>query len=182
MASLTPRADSSTVVSMESPMMFPVYEIRPPENYFYGDVYRYAGGMWIPDDGEWDLAFACLAGPPICLYVDLPYQKNILWSWTTGHWSKREQRHPRGNAWHYMLREGTHDWGGSWERDRHPNTIAGRNGMDLVCRNRGCANGRSAELQDDNDIMLAGCMRCHDTKELVVVPKTKLCMYCGPTA
>lgn len=158
--------------------MWPVYEIRPPDKYFFGEVFRYADGQWIPDDGEWDLAFAGHAGSPTCLMVDLPYHENIIWSWTTGHWSGFELRHPRGNAWHYMLREGAQGWGNTWARDGHANIIAGRSGMNFVCRKNGCANGVHAELCDGNFIINAGLMRNRETREVVKRPEKPMCMYC----
>ncbi len=160
--------------------MWPVYEIRPPDKYFLGDVFRYAGGQWIPDDGEWDLAFAGGAGAPICLYVDLPYQENIVWSWLTGSWRGEELRHPRANPWHYMLREGACEWGGDWGKERHANTIAGREGMRWLSSRQGCANGRLAEFHNGNHIIRARCMRDKKTKEIFTEPEQLICMYCGP--
>src|SRR5690606_33850230 len=109
-------------------MLHPVYEFRPlpdafPTNFCRGkEVFRYADGQWLPDDGEYDIAFV---SGPFCLMVELPYQRNIIWSWLTGHWQANEPRHPHGNPWHYMLREGETEWGGNWGRDNHPNRRAG---------------------------------------------------------
>jgi hypothetical protein len=179
--------------------LWPVYEFRPSPEWLpswgwsptgYGrptPVYRFNGGAWIEDDGEHDIAFACLDGPPLCLYVSLPYQRNILWSWLTTHWTGAgPESHPtyRGsfspNPWHYMLRDGADDWGGSWGRDRHENTKAGDAGMSWVSSRRGCANGRHVEWHLRDPHIAAGLVRRRDTQEVVTFPAEPVCMYCGP--
>jgi len=162
---------------------FPIYEFRPLATSFGrawdDEVRRYADGEWIIDDGEHDLAFV---RGTTCLYVALPYQKNILWSWVTGHWSAFEPEHPRGNAWHYMLRDGEAVWGGNWGRDNHPNEKAGRYGMNRQSGIHGCANGTHVDFHLGDKHIAAGLVRVRDTKEVVRFPEKPCCMYCGDDA
>jgi hypothetical protein len=160
--------------------VWPVYVFRPLPDALRGQVFRFAGGLWIPDDGEPDLAFASFAfGPPICLYVSLPYQRNIVLSWTTGHWADNEPLHPRGNAWHYALRSGTRDWGGDWGRDAHENTRAGNSGMNFLCGKARCANGQHVEMNPNDKHIAAGLVWERDTGEVLMIPNDAKCMYCG---
>lgn len=172
--------------------LWPVYEFRPDERWLkeWGHgrasaLYRYNGGTWTPDDGEYDLAFASIDSWPLCLYVELHSQRNILWSWLDGHWSAPgPSSHPwhKGssspNPWHYMLRPGTTKWGGPWGRDGHENEVAGRKGMSWVSSKRGCANGRSIEFKLRDQHIAAGLLRRRDTKEVVTFPEQPSCMYC----
>lgn len=157
--------------------LFPVYEFRPHPDW-RGPFFRYADGAWLPDDGEHDLAFAA---PDSCMAysVDLPYYENILWGWYVVHWSDHVREHPRGNAWHYALRDGATTWGDHWGRNGHPNTIACRAAMDYVASRRSCANGRGPEFHLYDPVISLGLLRVRDTKEVVVPPKEPVCMYCG---
>jgi len=157
------------------------YEFRPTPGFFVGEVRRYAGGEWLPDDGEYDLAFigSARGGYPCCLMVELPYQHGIAWSGLTSHWSANDDNHPRGNAWHYMLHENCTEWGGDWGRDRHANTKAGRSGMSKMSSEKGCANGRHVEFNLDDKHIAAGLLRMVETKEVVKFPEHPVCMYCG---
>lgn len=161
--------------------LWPVYELRPPEGFFRGEFQRFTGGLWLPDDGEYDLAIigeAAEGGYPACLYINLPYQRNIVWSWLTKHWTDSEPLHPNGNPWHYQLRLGTQNWGGDWGRHHHPNTVAGEAGMRKTAHLHGCANGIHAEWQGGNRIIEAGLVRIRETKEIVASPVEPMCMYC----
>ena len=156
----------------------PTYEFRPLKDFLRGVVRRYADGQWLPDDGAtYDLAF--IDGRH-CLYIDVGYRPNILWSWYDKHWSSREPRHPSGNAWHYMLTDGATDWGDDWGKDRHENERAGRNGMEKVCSESGSASGLHIEWHLDDPHIAAGLVRERDSKEIVKFPDTPICMYCGP--
>jgi hypothetical protein len=160
----------------------PVYEFRPLDGEFRGEVRRYADGKWLPDDGEYDLAFigSGASFAPICLYVEHSYQRNIVAAWCTGHWSGFEKSHPGGNAWHYALRDGESEWGGDWGRERNLNYQAGRSGMDKMCSEHGCSNGRHVELNKPNDPHIrAGLVHDRDTKEIFTFPDRLVCMYCG---
>lgn len=164
--------------------IWPVYEFRPSLDSFRGKILRYAEGSWIPDDGEYDTAFVGIeASENICLYVSLPYQRNIICSWLTGHWTSQVEEHPRdGNPWHYALRHGTSDWGGDWGRDRHENTRAGDHGMSFVASKKGCANGRHVEFHANDPHIAAGFVRDRETKEVFRFPQNMTCMYCGGLA
>lgn len=157
---------------------FPVYEFRPLLTDFRPgyEVFRFAEGQWIPDDGEYDLAFA---SHTTCLYVQLPYHKNIRWSWVDHHWSATEVRHPRGNAWHYMLADGETEWGGDWARHAHANEKASRDGMRWVCSQYRVANGASVSFQIGEPHIAAGLVRDHATKAVLTFPETLCCMHCG---
>jgi hypothetical protein len=159
-----------------------IYEFRPLPSFFSGSVRRYAGGEWVDDDGEYDIAFIgkTRGWTPLCLYFDPAHQKNIVASWTTGHWSARESRHPRGNPWHYALRHGTKDWGGIWDRERHPNVLAGNAGMSKMSSECGCCNGRGVNPRDMSDPHIsARLVRDVETKHILVPPSAAVCMYCG---
>ena len=161
----------------------PVYEFRPLPEVFkpvFGEVRRFAEGLWIPDDGEYDIAFIGHSPAPVSLYVEHSYQKNIVGSWTTGHWGAFVKEHPRGNAWHHALRDGETEWGGNWGSERHENHRAGRSGMDRLCSEVRCANGRHVELKNPKDPhIVAGLVRNRETKELFTFPQRLVCMYCG---
>lgn len=162
-------------------MVWPVYEFRPLpdsfQDYGWGGVRRYADGAWLDDDGEHDLAFI---GGGVCLYFAPPYQRNIVCSWLTTHWTGGVTGHPRGgNPWHYALRDGESDWGGEWGRDSHPNERAGRAGMDKVCSERRAASGRHVEFNANDPIIAAGLLRERDTKKVFEWPRNLACMYCG---
>lgn len=157
-----------------------VYEFRPLPDYFRGEFRRYADGEWIADDGEHDIAFISNWGAPICLYFEPSYQRNIIAQWVDGHWSAHERRHPRGNAWHYALRPGCADWGGDWGRQKHANYIVSRHGMDKLCKESRCANGRSVEpTQMTDPHILAGLVRNRESKAILVLPHEPVCMFCG---
>lgn len=172
-------ASVSAVPASVPSALWPVYEFRPIEHHMRGTVLRYADGDWIPDDGEWDVAFITYGmGAPLGLGVHLPQQRNIVWSGLTSHWSAHNPAHPRGNAWHYMLRGGETQWGGQWLRDHHPNERAARAAMSKCCAINGCANGSGPEFQDGNPYIVAGLVRERDTKAVVRRPAHRQCMYC----
>jgi hypothetical protein len=160
----------------------PVYEFRPLPDVFktvWGEVRRYADGKWIPDDGEYDIAFIGREPAPICLHVEHSYQRSIIAGWCTGHWGAFEKAHPRGNAWHYALRDGETEWGGDWGRERNLNYQAGRSGMNKMSSEYGCSNGRHVELNKPDDPHIsAGLVRDRETKEIFVFPSQLICMYC----
>lgn len=161
-------------------MPFPVYEFRPTAKHSLGTVLRYANGAWVPDDGEWDLAFVSYGmGAPLGLYVDVPYQRNILWKGLTTSWQGHVAEHPNGNPWHYMLREGETTWGGPWHKDNHPNERAGREAMNKCCSINRCANGRGPKFEIGDPYIALGLLRNADTKQLVEQPRHLSCMYCG---
>lgn len=108
----------------------------------------------------------------------LPYYGNILWSWTTGHWSGYEANHPRGNAWHYMLRDGARDWGRPWARDKHPNEVANESARKWSIQGRSCSNGSYVDMKTDDKHIAAGLVRNRATGEVLRPPSELVCMYC----
>ncbi len=160
--------------------LWPVYEFRPTPAHSCGVVLRYADGQWLADDGQFDVAFISYGmGAPLALYVDLPFQRNIIWKGLTTHWSGCIPSHPRGNPWHYMLRDGEADWGGDWSRDQHFNTRVGRSAMSKCSSINGCANGRGPSFEQGDEYIVQGLLRERDS-HLFVDPPSKLdCMYCG---
>jgi len=163
---------------MKNQELFPVYELRPLPNS--GEWLRWNNGNPIKDDGEWDLAFMNVGnGPPIVIYVSLAYKTNLLWSWVkNGQWGIDVPEHPDANAWHRITTDGK-ETNGSWDRDKHPNTIAGDKAMSWQSSRHGCSNGRHAEFYINNEWIEAGLLRNKETKEVVVFPEIFDCIYCG---
>lgn len=158
----------------------PVYEFRPMLGFFKGPFHRYANGEWLPDDGEYDLAFATVEAGSICLFFEHPHPRNLEWSWLTTDWRQNVAEHPRGgNPWHRALREGADDFGKGWGRETHPNEIAGRSGMNWACSQRSCANGRHVECSPLDPHIRAGLVRDRATKVILAPPSGLVCMYCG---
>ncbi len=120
----------------------PVYEFRPLPNFFKGvGFHRYADGAWIPDDGEYDLAFATVEFGSICLYFEHPHPANLEWSWLSTHWSQNVEGHARRKPWHRATRDGSVPISVRvGPRTSHPNVIAGKSGMNWACAIRRCAN------------------------------------------
>lgn len=160
--------------------LWPVYEFRPLPEHSRGTVLRYADGAWLPDDGEFDLAFVSYGmQAPLGLSIRLPHQRNIIWSGLTGNWHGEDHDHPRHNPWHYMLREGETEWGGNWDLDRHPNEHAGNRAMGKCCAINRCANGRGPEFKHGDKYIMQGLVRERESKLIVEAPRKLSCMYCG---
>lgn len=159
----------------------PVYEMRPLPQHTGATVLRYADGSWIPDDGEWDVAFVSYGmGPPYGLGVRLPHQRNIAWSGLTTSWMDTVAEHPRGNPWHYMLAEGESEWGGPYEPGpMHLNARAMDAAMNKCAAINRCANGRGPEFKIGDPYIRAGLLRERETGRVVVEPNHLYCMYCG---
>ena len=161
-------------------LLFPVYEFRPLENS--GKWLRWNNGNPIEDDGEYDLAFISNQhGIPIVIYVYLPWKTNLLWSWAkNGRWGAYVDKHPDGNAWHYMTSDGLKTADGWWaDRSKHPNVIAGDLAMNWQSSRKGCSNGEHAEFYINNPFIAAGLLRNAETKEVVKFPEIFDCYYCG---
>lgn len=159
-------------------MKLEVYEFRP---LVLGRYLRYNSGKWTESDGsEFDLAFVGLSDTCMAWYFDIEHRENILWKWVlNGKWNAFVENHPRGNAWHYMLKSGTKDWGEQVRDNKHPNYIAGREAMDKCCSIYSCANGRGPEFEIGDEYISRGLLRNAETKRVVKFPKTFHCMYCG---
>jgi len=158
-----------------------VYEFRPLPDYFSNGFRRYANGLWIPDDGEYDLAFIGNAqeGYPLCLYVESRCRENITCSWANGQCKGAIPYSYLGSNWHYALRANTTDWGeiatGYWD---HPNKLASDSGMRVKSSESGCCNGRSIRFQFNDNHIAAGLLRERDTKQVFEWNDVK-CYYCG---
>ena len=165
--------------SIREGLLWPEYEFRPLPST-KGEVLRYAQGEWLPDDGEWDVAFVVSGfGGPLGLGVRMPYQRNIIWKGLTSHWSANNLKHPRLNPWHHMFREGTSEWGGDWGGSRHPNSLAMDAAMNKCCSMHRCANGRGPEFVIGDPWIAAGLLREVETKTVVQFPEILDCAYCG---
>lgn len=152
---------------------YPVYEFRP---IYEGDYLRYNNGNWIPDDGEYDIAFI-EPNKQTTYYVNLPYYKETGWSWVkNGNWGEYVTKHLGGNAWHRTVGRGE-----SWnERDAHPNRIAGEAGMKKLGQMKGCSNGSGPDILYVGDpYLVKRVVRTVDTKEIMEIPKDFNCIYCG---
>lgn len=156
----------------------PVYEFRPlPKDE--GGLYRYADGKWIIDDGEYDIAFA-LPRKSIAFGFDVPSRENTIWSWAkNGAWWANVLTHPRGNAWHYMLREGEREWGKCWPKYAHINYKAKEKAMKFVLSKGSSSCGTGPEFHINDPYIAQGLVRVRETKEIVVFPDIFDCMYCG---
>jgi len=158
--------------------IIPVYEFRPLPQDVEG-ILRYNNGEWLEDDGEYDIAFANPIDGRAYMF-QVPYRKGILWSWVKdGKWGAFVAEHPRGNAWHYMLREGETEWGKSWPRYNHVNHKAGKKAMSRGIKDRCSCSGSGPEFHINDPYIAAGLLRVKDTKETIVFPEVFKCMYCG---
>lgn len=158
-----------------------VYEMRPPDGFFSGDVHRYAGGLWVPDDGEWDMAFAGLTHNyiPILLYWSPPYYIDLEWQWLTAHWRVHYPRHVGGKPWHYSLTSSGDRWQDYEGRDAHPNVIAEKSARDWLSQRFRSRNGHRVHADLNDPLVQAGLVRHAATKEVLVPPETPTCVYCG---
>jgi len=159
--------------------IIPVYEFRPILESDRGEVFRYNEGEWLLDDGEYDIAFA---HPSDCMAYGLsvPSYSELLWSWVkNGNWGAFVAGHPRGNAWHYMLRNGETEWAKSWDTRNHLNEKAKDEAMNFVCHRTHCSNGVGPEFHINDPYIEQGLLRLRDTKEIVKFPEIFNCMYCG---
>ncbi len=160
-------------------LIVPVYEFRPLPSKRSGDLFRYNNGNWIVDDGEYDLAFVY---PCQSTYygVKVPHRENIIWSWVkNGKWGAYCGDHPRGNAWHYMLRDGETKWGETWSQRRHINRVAYESACKFVLTNGRSASGGGPEFHINDPCIAEGLVRLRETKEVVKFPDIFNCMYCG---
>lgn len=161
----------------------PTYEFRPMLGFFQGIVRRYNEGKWTEDDGSYDLAFiGTKNAAPVCLYFSHHYHDNLCYAWTTGSWQVPNHRHPNANPWHYALYADGKGWGKyiGRERERTPNERAGSSGMNELCKEHGCANGRHIGFRQGDDAhIIAGLVRSTQTKLPAIIPFDLLeCMYC----
>lgn len=158
-----------------------VFEFRPDKFNKSIEWLRWNNGNPIKDDGQYDLAFIA-NGKPFFIYVEMPYHDNILWKWCKGmRWRGSVNQHPDGNPWHYMLKENNGSWdtGERWDRNKHPNEIAGNKAREFVAKRNGCANGIPVEFNVLDETINAGLLRIVGVEQPIVPPKIFRCMYCG---
>ncbi len=159
------------------------FELRPLEPLT--QCYRYNGGNWIPDDGEYDLAFLGFdsSGFPVCVYLDIDGDKNIQWHWTkNGISGNHVAEHPNGSCWHYMLFPGKTDFDDGFDTFyNHPNNLAHDSASSVHSEllKNGCLNGRGPDFYIGDDYIKAGLLRDANTKEVIKFPKIFKCMDCG---
>jgi hypothetical protein len=166
------------------------------DKYFHYDVagqwsfdppfYRYAEGKWIPDDGEYDVAFGCLIGAPVALYFTHSGKKNVVCQWRS-RIHKNNIKHPgkdiwikgHKDPWHYILDNGSKvpDTGYN-ANDGNLNSQAGRNAMDHVFSEGHCCNGRSITFDPFDRHIAAGLVRDRETKEVLTFTPEMKCIYC----
>lgn len=157
----------------------PVYEFRPILEKGHGEVFRYANGKWTKDDGEFDIAFAL---PSRCraFGVSLPSRYSTLWSWVKhGKWGAFVGSHPRGNAWHYMLRGDETKSSKSWRKESHENYKASESAANFVLRATRCCSTVGPEFHINDPYIENGMLRIKETKEIIKFPDIFKCQYCG---
>lgn len=144
---------------------------------------RYANGQWIPDDGEYDLAFA---HGIIAFGVHLPDYTNIIWTWydmaLTRSWLP-ERLHKYAGGHHLCTVDNTpHSQDYGWDNSQHPNKVAMKSAMDKVCSMHGCANGRgayiTAERSDDTPWLQQRRILIQSTMQPVLIPEDPICYLC----
>lgn len=165
--------------------MSEVYVFRPlPQGEKPNVWLRYAGGLWLPDDGEFDLAFVDL-GFPWGLFVTLPSHEGIEWSWMDGVGARKaagiEERGVNVNPWHYQVRDPALGWGEAipgQAQERHPNGVARRAAMDKCADLHHCANGRGSRFELKDPWAQAGLLRTW-SGEIVWPPYAPRCYLCS---
>jgi hypothetical protein len=180
-----------------NPLLNETFVFRPlHEGYDYTRIQglRYANGRWIPDDGEYDLAFVI---SNFAYYVALPQYSNLLWTWSDAPLAKKwlpEYLHRYAESWHSMTIDNTptsDDYRRySWEDDDpHPNRVAGRSAMNKACELHHCANGRSIRIDDAqydtnqwihaNEYIKRGVLKIQRTMQPVTLPIKLECYLCA---
>ncbi len=146
-------------------------------------VLRYAEGQWIPDDGEYDLAFV---RGVLALGVHLPDYGNSVWSWMDMDLTKSwlpERLHKYAN-WHhsYNMNNTPFDQKYHWDNSQHPNKIAMKSAMDKACSLHGCANGNGAYIthEGNRDVPWLAEKRILilPTMKPVLIPENPTCYLC----
>lgn len=162
---------------MRNPLLDEIFVMRPLDEDRGRKWLRYAGGLWVEDDGEADLAFitADTWGAPFALCVHLPYREGVLWQWrdTSLPWMSRAS-----NPWHCYVVGAEEGTGNSWDRAGHPNIRAGDLAMGKCATLHGCANGRGPEIHEDNDWIREEKLWVMRTGQLVKPPEQPKCYLC----
>ena len=159
------------------------YLFRPLEGS--GPWLRYADGLWLPDDGEFDLAFVN-ADQPIALGVSLPSYEGVEWVWRDLAATRAAigvDEDARVDAWHTQVRDpaegaGNHvPFHGHIEQS-HPNVQAFRAAMDKSCEMYHCASGLGPHFVLGNPWITAGLVRTF-AGETIREPEAPACFLCA---
>ena len=180
-----------------NPLLNETFLIRPnadykgmivrPDGYEHpNEILRYAGGKWIPDDGEPDLAF--IHG--VFYYgVNIPNSTNILWEWSDADLTESflpKYLHKVAKSWHYYTLDDTPfgDEAYQWDNSNHPNKIAVESASNLVCKLHGCANGVLANIlsegkyKDDIKCIRDKLILIQSTMKPLTMPENPTCYLC----
>lgn len=144
---------------------------------------RYAGGEWIPDDGEYDLAFT---HGVFALGVHLPDYTNIIWTWhdiaLTRNWLPERLHRYAGGHHLYTVDNTPNSLDYRWNNSQHPNKIAFESAMHKVSSMHGCGNGRGAyitnERQDGTPWLREERVLIQSTMQPVPIPENPICYLC----
>jgi hypothetical protein len=177
-----------------NPLIDETFIFRPLGIKNSTNTLRYADGKWIPDDGEFDLAF--VIGTQ-AFYVEIPNFTNLLWSWSDGELTKKwlpEYLHRNFKHWHYMTVGNTH-LEDEYTRytfpddDKHPNAIAKKSAMDKCCELHNCASGNAIRIDDGqydinqytkaNEYIKRELLRIKRTGEPIKIPEKLECVLCA---
>jgi len=141
---------------------------------------RYANGKWIPDDGEYDLAFA---HGVFAHYVSLPDYSNVIWTWRDINLTRSylpEYLHKYAQSHHIYTSDNQpmrH-----WDKSQHPNARAGKSAMDKVRAIHHVANGRGAYLCSESPSEIPWLnekrMLVQSTMKPVLIPENPICYLC----
>jgi len=156
------------------------YVLRPLEGS--GPWLRYAGGLWLPDDGEFDLAFVN-AVQPIALGMVLPSYEGIEWSWRDLAATRAAvgvvDECARVDAWHTQVRDPAVGDGRYVPfQEKHPNGRARRAAMDKCCQLHHLASGRGPHFQLGDAWIAAGLVHTL-AGETVREPESPTCFLCA---
>jgi len=157
-------------MKVNNPLLKETFVFHPIE--YHTNMLRYAGGKWIPDDGQLDLAFVYKEnGFPFAEYVDLPYYTNILWSWLELLKGER--------IWHYYTTNNKYWYDYPFtRRDKHPNEVAGRSAMNKCSSLYHCANGRGIGIDEDNKYIQKRKLIILSSGKPVTKPQNPVCFLC----
>lgn len=152
-----------------NPLLNETFIFRPLKNH--SGMLRYADGKWIPDDGQPDLAFIHYDQFPVVEYISMPYYTNLLWEW----WELQERK----RVWHYCTTNNQDRADYRFEeRDKHPNEIAGRSGMNKCCDLYHCANGQSIHIDSDNEYINLEKLIIQSNGKPVTKQENPICFLC----
>jgi hypothetical protein len=141
---------------------------------------RYADGLWLPDDGQYDLAFVSTQRP-IALGVALPVWDGVEWSWRDPKtaYAAVGVESSLVNSWHRQVvdpTEGDGNYVGA--RGQHRNGVAYEAAMDKCSKLHSCGNGRGPRFELGDEWFAAGLVRTL-SGETVRPPEHPVCYLCA---